>query len=66
MGGRPGQIRVMWFSDWAIRLMVVAVALIGLLQVGPVILSSRDIGDNYYDAPPPVVREQTTWLGLFI
>ena len=42
----------MWFSDWAIRLMVVAVALIGLLQVGPVILSSGDIGDNYYDAPP--------------
>ena len=46
--------------------MVVAAALIGLLQVGPVILSSGDIGDNYYDAPPPVVREQTTWLGLFI
>jgi len=46
--------------------MVVAVALTGLLQVGPVILSSGDIGDNYYDAPPPVVSEQTTWLGLFI
>jgi hypothetical protein len=46
--------------------MVVAVALIGLLQVGPVILSSGDIGDNYYDAPQAVVREQTTWLGLFI
>ena len=46
--------------------MVVAVALIGLLQVGPVILSSGAIGDNYYDAPPAMVREQTTWLGLFI
>ena len=33
--------------------MVVAVALIGLLQVGPVILSSGAIGDNYYDAPRP-------------
>jgi hypothetical protein len=44
---------------------VVAMALIGLLQVGPVILSSGDIGDNY-EAPPPAVREETTWLGLFI
>jgi hypothetical protein len=56
----------MWCSDWVFRLMVVAMALIGLLQVGPVILSSGDIGDNDYDAPPPVVGEQTTWLGLFI
>jgi hypothetical protein len=47
-------------------LMVVPAALIGLLQVGPVILSSDDIGDNYYDAPPAVIREQTAWLGLFI
>jgi hypothetical protein len=47
-------------------MMVVPATLIGLPQVGPVILSSGDIGDNYYDAPPAVVREQTTWLGLFI
>jgi hypothetical protein len=47
-------------------MMVVPATLIGLPQVGPVILSSGDIGDNHYDAPPPVVREQTTWLGLFI
>jgi hypothetical protein len=47
-------------------MMVVAVALIGLLQVGPVILSSGDIGDNYYDTPPAVILERTTWLGLFI
>lgn len=47
-------------------MMVVAVALVALLQVGPVILSSADIGDNYYDAPPAEVREQSTWLGLFI
>jgi hypothetical protein len=52
--------------DEPMLMMVVPVALIGLLQVGPVILSSGDIGDNYYDAPPVVVREQTTWLGLFI
>ena len=32
-------------------MMVVAVALIRLLQVGPAILSSGDIGDNYYDTP---------------
>jgi hypothetical protein len=48
------------------KTMVVAVALVGLLQAGPVILSSDDIGNNYYDAPPAVLREQTTWLGLFI
>jgi hypothetical protein len=47
-------------------MMVVPATLLGLLQVGPVILSSGDIGDNYYDAPPAVIREQTTWLGLFI
>jgi hypothetical protein len=47
-------------------MVVVPAALIGLLQVGPVILSRGDIGDNYYDAPPAVIREQTTWLGLFI
>lgn len=45
---------------------VVAVMLIGLLQAGPVILSSGDIGDNYYDAPPAVILERTAWLGLFI
>ena len=47
-------------------MMVVAVMLIGLLQAGPVILSGDDIGDNYYDAPPTVILERTTWLGLFI
>ena len=43
-----------------------AIVLIGLVQAGPVILSSRDIGDNYYDAPPPVILERTAWLGRFI
>jgi hypothetical protein len=47
------------------QMMVVAVALVALLQVAPVILSSADIGDNY-EAPPAEVREQSTWLGLFI
>src|SRR5918996_5313001 len=47
-------------------LMILAVVFIGLLQAGPVILSSGDIGDNYYDAPPAVILERTTWLGLFI
>ena len=30
------------------------------------ILSSDDIGNNYYGAPPAVIRERATWLGLFI
>jgi len=47
------------------RMLIGAVALVGLLQAGPVILSSDDIGDSYYDAPPAVIRERATWLGLF-
>jgi hypothetical protein len=48
------------------RMLIGTVALIGLFQAGPVILSSGDIGDNYYDAPPAVILERTVWLGLFI
>ncbi len=48
------------------RMLIGTVALVGLLQAGPVILSSDDIGDNYYDAPPAVIPDRTTWLGLFI
>jgi hypothetical protein len=48
------------------RMLIGTVALVGLLQAGPVILSSDDIGDNYYDAPPAVILDRTTWLGLFI
>jgi hypothetical protein len=48
------------------RMLIGTVALVGLLQGGPVILSSDDIGNNYYDAPPAVIRERATWLGLFI
>jgi hypothetical protein len=48
------------------RMLIGTVALVGLLQAGPVILSSDDIGDNYYDAPPAVILARTTWLGLFI
>jgi hypothetical protein len=47
-------------------MIVVGVVLVGLLQAGPVILSRGDIGDNSYDAPPAVILERTTWLGLFI
>ena len=47
-------------------MMVAVVVLIGLLQAGPAILSSGDIGDNYYDGPPAMLGEQSTWLGLFI
>jgi hypothetical protein len=36
------------------------------LQAAPVILSSDDIGDNYYDARPAEIRERASWLGLFI
>lgn len=48
------------------RMLIGTVALVGLLQAGPVILSSDDIGDNYYDAPPTVILDRATWLGLFI
>ena len=48
------------------RMLIGAVALVGLLQAGPVILSSDDIGDNYYDGPPAVILARATWLGLFI
>jgi hypothetical protein len=48
------------------RMLIATVALVGLLQAGPVILSSDDIGDNYYDAPPAEILERATWLGLFI
>ena len=41
-------------------------ALAALLQAGPAILSSDDIGDNYSDAPPADLRARPTWLGLFI
>ncbi len=46
--------------------MVAAVVLVGLLRAGPAILSSADIGDNYYDGPPTMRGEQNTWLGLFV
>jgi hypothetical protein len=49
------------------KTMVVALALVGLLQAGPVILSSDDIGDNYYDAPPAVLSGgAATTLSQFI
>ena len=47
-------------------MMVAAVVLAGLLQAGPAILCSDDIGDNYDDGPPAMLGEQRTWLGLFI
>ncbi|HXW06903.1 MAG TPA: hypothetical protein VD833_16850 [Vicinamibacterales bacterium] len=43
-----------------------SLAFVAVLQAGPVILSSDDIGDNYYDAVPAELRQQITWLGLFI
>jgi len=46
-------------------MLIGTVAVVGLFQSGPVILTSGDIGDNYYDAPPAVILERTTWLGLF-
>ena len=48
------------------RMLMGTVALVGLLQAGPMILAPADIGDNYYDAPPAAILEQATWLGLFI
>ena len=36
------------------------------VPAGPVLRSSGDIGDNYYDAPPAEIRERVHWLGLFI
>jgi hypothetical protein len=50
----------------SILLRISAVALAGLLQAGPAILSSDDIGDNYSDTPPADLRARPTWLGLFI
>jgi hypothetical protein len=47
-------------------LLVGTVTLVGLLQAAPVILSSDDIGNNYYDAPPVQITARATWLGLFI
>jgi len=47
-------------------MMVAIVVLVWLLQAGPAILSTGDIGDNYYDRPPAMLGEQRTWLGLFI
>ena len=45
------------------RMLIGTVALVGLFQAGPVILTSDDIGDNYYDAPPTAILEPATWLG---
>ena len=47
-------------------LRISAIALAGLLQTGPAILSSNDIGDDYYDAAPADLLGRNTWLGLFI
>ena len=49
-----------------IPLRISAVALAALLQAGPAILSSDDIGDAYPDTPPADLRARQTWLGLFI
>ena len=42
------------------------VTLAALLQAGPAILSSDDIGDEYSNAPPADLRARPNWLGLFI
>jgi hypothetical protein len=56
----------MEIPDLTMLLGISAVALAGLLQAGPAILSSDDIGDNYYAAAPADLLGRKTWLGLFI